>query len=422
MKKTKIKSFVALLSAAAILTGCTAGADSEVEYKTNVSDISFSWWGDSNRNTYTMDGVDIFNAQNDDINVKCKYANWNGYSKRQNIYMKSNEKPDVMQINYNWLSDYSSDGKGFYDIYKLTDYVDLSNYTQTELSYGEVDGHLNALPIAFNVETMYYNKDIYDKYNLELPKTFDDLFNAARVMKKDGMYPMFMGEKAAFFFLLSYWEQSTGKSACDENGNLLLTQDDIKFMLDFYKRMIDEGVIPVVGKYNLNYFMTGKTAGIMGWISDSEKYCSALIESGANVVVGEYPKLEGATKLGWYVKPATMYAISDTTEQPEAAAKLLNFLLNSEDMAMLQKTEKGIPISNSAYDVLEKNDMIDGLANSANTMLQNNQKEMSGMKAVLEDENIYLNFEDEAAFYIYGSVTIDKAAEMIYNTFFGDNK
>jgi oligogalacturonide transport system substrate-binding protein len=418
LKKKGIKGFIALLSAVCVLTGCT-GSVSDVEYKTTKSDISFSWWGDSNRNTYTMDGVDVFEQLNEDIEVKCKYANWNGYSKRQNIYMKSNEKPDVMQINYNWLSDYSKDGEGFYDIYELTDYVDLSNYTQTELSYGEINGHLNALPIAFNVETMYYNKDMYDKYGLDLPKTFDDFFVAARVMQQDGIYPMFMGEKAAFFFLISYFEQSTGKSVCDDDGNIVLTKDDIKFMLEFYKRLVDEGVIPVVGKYNLNYFMTGKTAGIMGWISDSAKYCSALVESGANVVVGDYPKLEGATKLGWYVKPATMYAISDTTEQPEAAARLLDFLLNSEDMAILQKTEKGIPISNSAYKVLEQDNMIDGLAGSANVLLEENQKEMSGMKAVLEDENIYMGFEDEAAYYLYGNKTIDNVAENIYNMFYG---
>jgi oligogalacturonide transport system substrate-binding protein len=238
-------------------------------------------------------------------------------------------------------------------------------------------------------------------------------------MQQDGIYPMFMGEKAAFFFLISYFEQSTGKSVCDDDGNIVLTKDDIKFMLEFYKRLVDEGVIPVVGKYNLNYFMTGKTAGIMGWISDSEKYCSALIESGANVVVGDYPRLDGATKLGWYVKPATMYAISDTTEQPEAAARLLNFLVNSEDMAMLQKTEKGIPISNSAVEVLKENDLLSGLAYSANQVLEKNQEEMSGMSYILEDEDIYMFFEDEAVYYIYGNMSAEEVADSIYNAFYG---
>jgi oligogalacturonide transport system substrate-binding protein len=114
-----------------------------------------------------------------------------------------------------------------------------------------------------------------------------------------------------------------------------------------------------------------------------------------------------------------MYAISDTTEQPEAAARLLNFLVNSEDMAMLQKTEKGIPISNSAVEVLKENDLLSGLAYSANQVLEKNQEEMSGMSYILEDEDIYMFFEDEAVYYIYGNMSAEEVADSIYNAFYG---
>ena len=62
-------------------------------------------------------------------------------------------------------------------------------------------------------------------------------------------------------------------------------------------------------------------------------------ENGAEVIVGDYLQDAAARKFGWCVKPATMYAISATTEYPEEAAKLLEFLLNSRDMAQLQGTE-----------------------------------------------------------------------------------
>lgn len=83
-------------------------------------------------------------------------------------------------------------------------------------------------------------------------------------------------------------------------------------------------------------------------------------ENGYDVKVGEYICEPGAKSLGWFVKPATMYAISNNTEHPEEAAKLLNYLLNSEEMTLKQGTEKGVPISSSALAVLDECDMLTG--------------------------------------------------------------
>ena len=65
--------------------------------------LDFSWWCDVSSNLYSLDAVDIFEKENPEINVKCKYGVWNGYEKRQHIYMKSQEPPDDMLINYGWL-------------------------------------------------------------------------------------------------------------------------------------------------------------------------------------------------------------------------------------------------------------------------------------------------------------------------------
>jgi oligogalacturonide transport system substrate-binding protein len=400
--------------------GCciNRSSSSVVAYASEKQNISFAWWGNGDRNTYTMDGIDAFQALNENIEVECKYGNWNGYSKRQNIFMKSNEAPDVMQINYSWLSEYSADGDGFYDISTLPE-VDLSNFKDIDLSYGMVNGKLNALPIALNSETMYYNMDIYDEYGIDEPKTWDDLFAAAKIMSADGIYPIGMGDKAAFFFFLAYFEQTTGRSACDDDGNLILTKDDIKYMLEFYKRLVDEKVMPAIDQYNLHNFHERQVAGTMGWVSDADNYCSTLVNGGYNVVVGDYPKAENMKKLGWYVKPATMYAISKNTEHPEAAAKLVNFLLNSKEMASLQKTEKGIPISTDAREALKEDNLLDGLVYEANVQMENSQEKMSVLYPVLEKDTVYIAFKDEATYYLYGKKTLDEVTDMIYNDFYG---
>jgi len=119
--------------------------------------ISFSWWGNDTRNEYTLEAVRKFEELHPDIKVECSYSEWSGYEARSHVRMVSNTEADVMQINFGWLSDHSPDGKGYYDLEKQTDVLDLSTFSDEYLEYGRMNGVLNAVPIAMNTETIYIN-------------------------------------------------------------------------------------------------------------------------------------------------------------------------------------------------------------------------------------------------------------------------
>ena len=87
----------------------------------NQNTINFGWWGNDERHDYTLQGIDIFEQKNPSINVNCTYSVWSGYERRNRIYMRSGSEPDVMQINYNWISEYSPGGNGYYNLYDLSD-------------------------------------------------------------------------------------------------------------------------------------------------------------------------------------------------------------------------------------------------------------------------------------------------------------
>ena len=418
----KTKAFTAVLLAA-VLTACSNSH--VVNYKTSVAEevpISFSWWGNDGRITYTMAGVKLFQELNPDIKVKCKYGVWTGYSKRQNIYMLSHDEPDVMQINFDWIKKYSPDGEGFYDLYQLNDIIDLTNFSESDLNYGEVNGKLNAIPIALNAHSIFINKDIYSKYGLDIPKTWEDYFHAGDVMSKDNIYPISMGDKPLFFFIISYFEQTTGKKMCNEKGELTVTKDDIKYMLEFYKKLYDRKVLMPVQDSDFASFATGGSAATMRWISGSQSLFNGLFKEMPEIVVAPYPTVSGdmdtTENLGWYVKPATLYAISNKTEHPEAAAKLVNYLLNSSEMASLQKTEKGIPISQSAINTLKEKGELDNIDFTATEQMLNKGSKMTLIPSVLEKENVYQGFYNNAAYYIYGEYSIDQTADIIYDKFY----
>ena len=96
--------------------------------------ISFSWWGDENRYDKTMEAIKLFESKYPNIKVKEQFGEWAGFKKRMNMKIVGNDEPDLMQINYDWLENYSKDGKGFYNLnYTQDDIRELLNFYKTLL-------------------------------------------------------------------------------------------------------------------------------------------------------------------------------------------------------------------------------------------------------------------------------------------------
>lgn len=112
-----------------------------------------------------------------------------------------------MQLNYSWLYEYSPDGEDFYDLNELSEYINLSAFDDDSLSYGTINGKLNALPTGTNCITFYYNKTMYDSYGLSLPENWSDFINAAEVMKSDEVYPVEMTKRRLISALWRMWSR-----------------------------------------------------------------------------------------------------------------------------------------------------------------------------------------------------------------------
>ncbi len=374
------------------------------------TEITLSWWGNDGRHMYTMEGVDLFQEKHPELNVNYRYGVWSGYEKRNKVWMESHNEADVMQINFAWLKEYSPDGKGFYDLRELSEYIDLDNFTEEELSYGESNGVLNALPIAMNTHTFYYNQDLLDKYGCEVPATWEDLFDLGKKAKADGKYALGISKKQLFLLMIAYYEQTSGQKFFAEDGALAIDEAGMKNVLTYYKQMIDEHVLCPVNDFDRSKYMAGDIVGVMCWISDTKIYCDGMMETGARVVRGLWPKAPGASDSGWYVKPATMWAISADTLHPKEAAMLLNYLLNDPDMAALQKTEKGVPVSDAAVKALSGQGLTETNEYKATQEMNEHQQELHIMIPIMENDAVLDAFKSGADEYLYDKQTVDVCA------------
>lgn len=404
MNLFKRSAAVLACAAIALSSGCS-GKTTMTSQKGQV-DIEFSWWGNDARNKYTLKAVELFEEMHPEIRVKCSYSEWSGYETRNKVWMTSDTEADVMQINYGWLSDYSADGQGYYDLDQLSDVIDLTNFTKEQMNYGIRNGVLNALPIAMNSQTVYINKTLYYKYGLEIPQTWDDLFTAANAMKKDNIYPLSASSKSMWLYLIAYAEQSQGRKILGENGRFNFTSGDIAVMMDFYKKLVDNKVMPLVEHYERIKLDQEQYAGAVAWVSDAESYFSDTINNNRTIVAADQTTFTGKNPgEGWYAKPATMYAISKNTPHPKESGMLLDFLLNSKEMAELQGIEKGIPLSNSARKTLEEQGMLEGIQYEASQKME--EHVLSELSPVLENGSLIDDFFAACTDYIYDKDTLE---------------
>ncbi len=415
--KTFLKKSGLLLGStllACALAGCGSSDKEKFVRQTNdVKELRFSWWGNDERHLYTLDGLDLFQSQNPDIEVKGQYSIWNGYENRIKTYIMSHTEADIMQINFSWLEMFSPDGEGFYDLYKLKDVIHLDTYDEKDLKYGEINGKLNAVPISFNTYAVYHDKTLYDQYELELPTTWDDYFAAAEKMRADDIYPLGAVKKHIWCLLLSYYEQSTGKYVFSDEGEFLLKEEDVAYILEFYKKLLDEKVIISPTDFDRACFTKGTTASAIAWISDANNYCNSLKENGAEVEIGDYPLLPEAEITGQYLKPSSMYAISKNTMYPKAAARLLRFLISDEEMAELQGLEKGVPISKNALRALKGKTYTENFQYKANAKMMKKRGEMRLIIPAMENEDVINAFMQGADEYLYGKQELETCANRI---------
>ncbi|MBE6842684.1 MAG: carbohydrate ABC transporter substrate-binding protein [Ruminococcus sp.] len=410
--KTLLASAMLSVFVGSVASGCTYYKPI-VKIHTKQTEISFSWWGNDARNEYTINAIKEFERLHPEIKVNCHYSEWSGYQSRSNVQMASNTEADVMQINYAWISQYSPDGYGYYDINKLSEYIDLSNFEESELSYGMKNGMLNAIPIALNTQTVYINKDIYEEYGLEVPKHWNDIIDAAKVMNGKH-YPLAMTQKSSWFFATSYVEQMTGKRLMNQNGNIIFTADEFKEMINFYCQLIKNNVIPQVEYFDKLKIENGEYAGVLAWLSDAKGYCETAISNGYEMVPADYTTFENRQLSGWYAKPATMYAISKNTDTPKEAAILLDYLLNSNEMASYQGIEKGIPLSKSTRNYLNKNNMLSGIQYEAFIKMNQFNSSIDVISPFFENEDYIDMYTDACNNVLYEKATLDESAVALY--------
>lgn len=209
-KKKAVSLLMALFMLAAVaLAGCSSSDSSSADAEGGKKTIKFMHlWPEGSSNaqfSIVKNIISDYEKDHPNVKVETEILSPDQYRDKLKVLASSNELPD---IGMTWSD-------GFIKPYVEGDMLEpLDDIADSKLkdafipgvkeSYA-VDGKTYGLPLELNISYVFYNKEMFKKYNLEAPKTYAEFENAVKTLSKNGIIPATVGAKdgwpASFWFM-----------------------------------------------------------------------------------------------------------------------------------------------------------------------------------------------------------------------------
>jgi oligogalacturonide transport system substrate-binding protein len=173
---------------------------------------------------------------------------------------------------------------------------------------------------------------------------------------------------------------------------------------------VSENVSRRGSEFDRTEFKNQTMAGVITWGSDSSYYETTAAENGFEIQIGDYITYSESSIFGWYAKPAALYAIKKSTTEPEAAAELMEFMLNSAEMTSIQGSSRGFPESRSAAETMEARGMLYGIEYQA-AQKRLSSEQMGIMSPYVENNTLISIFTEACDSVYYEKSDISTAAK-----------
>ncbi len=412
MRTKRMIAALATVAYGALAFGTTAHA----------AELRMAWWGGESRHVATQKAIAACGEKYGHT-VKGEFTGFDGYLEKLTTQMAGKTEADIIQVNWPWLPLFSKNGDGFANLRKLKA-IDLSNWSEADLSAGSMNGVLQGLSVSTTGRVFFFNATTFEKAGVAIPKSWDEFFAATATIKeklgKDYYTFNAVKETAQLLTTLAV-VQKTGKDLVDPATNRVAwTPEELTEGISFLGKLVETGAIrsqkEEAADGNVNLFekpawADGKIAGSYEWDSTYSKYSDPL-KDGQVLKPVAMLKLPNAVTEGVYRKPSMVFSISKNSKAPDAAAQIVNCLLNEPEGIDALGTSRGLPASKAAAARL--GDKGEPEVRAANAIVV--AASGPAVSPFNEHPEVRAAFIDTLEEYAYGQLKADEAAAQIIDT------
>lgn len=270
---------------------------------------------------------------------------------QKNLYVTNliggSDEPDIMALDIIWPGEFIANGWTT----PLNDYfsdAELAEFNPALIDAATSNGEVHAIPFYQNAVHFFYRRDLLEKYNLDVPKTWSELESAAQVILEGENDPDLVGyasmwaqiEGLFMNYLQFLW--GAGGSMVDETGRVAVDTPEGRQALNQMVGMLDAGVAPrSLLTYTPNdamaLFRQGRAAFmvVQGFVwpilTEADSPVADVVEMGSIPVFdGLDPETTPRHAIG-----AWMFAINPNSRNIDAAVELIRFLTREENQVRL---------------------------------------------------------------------------------------
>ena len=274
MKFRKALSIFMAVSMLAGMASVNVMAAEEKEETAEETTLTMWSWTPITRTCEKM--LEAFEEENPGINIEFSYYNYDPeYLSALSAAAASDNLPDIIGLQPGSLTAQYADYLIDYTEYAEKDWGEnwKENYpemiaNQIQMGNKEGDEGNYILPVEAQVITIVYNKNVFEKFNLEVPTTYDEFKEVCSVLSENGVAPLFLGgangwqHVNVFTMLCSQLDTTMFDKA--QAGEIKWTDEKMVEAMSNYKLMFDDGIFQV-GAMSAD----ANTNGTPAFVSDS---------------------------------------------------------------------------------------------------------------------------------------------------------
>jgi multiple sugar transport system substrate-binding protein len=323
--------------------------------------MRLTWWGNTVRDEQTAKVAELFKSKNPGITIDTETTGWGSYWDKVNTQAASGSMPDLMQQDYAYIGQWADRNQ----LLDLTPYIskgtiDTSKIPDSVIASGKINGKIYGLPLGTTIFCLAYDPAILQKAGIPAIDsrtwTWNDFERmAAQIYEKTGVKTIPPGTEDVYPPLENCVQQ-TGATFYSSDGKKL--GFDAVVLKDFYDmqlRLLDKGVLvpPSEAFVQLSMEETQLSKGT-AWCAFiwNTQLTARANAAGRPLELMFAPRIAQYKVPGAFLKPSMFFSISAKAENPDLAAKFLNFFINDLEANDIIRGERGVPVPSDVRDFL----------------------------------------------------------------------
>ncbi|SDG65462.1 ABC transporter substrate-binding protein [Microbacterium sp. 77mftsu3.1] len=355
MFSKRVLAAVALATGSVIaLAGCAGSPEPAGTYDPDEKvSLDLAFWGNDVRADLYNKAIDAFNEKYPNIKVSTSFLAFPEFWEKRQTEAAGKNLPDVMQFDYSYLRQYSENGLLLdLDPY-LGGIIETDPLPQNILDIGVVNDTTYGIATSTNAWGLFTNPVLLEKAGVdEFPGGSWDDYTAWMKDITDASGGEYWGGSDYTGRIQNFELQlrAEGGNLFTEDGKPGFDEARLKAFWEEGQSIRDGIGAPqqtVEEALPLGPFDTAITASELTWDNFGAGYLGNLGESYTELGLVAPPVTEQGAK-DLYLKPSMLHSIAANTDHPEAAATLVNFLVNSPESGEIFGTNRGLPASETA--------------------------------------------------------------------------